>query len=384
MDARGRVYDCPSRVAAVVMRQHTTGPIVDRLEASAFRVPTEQPESDGTLEWDSTTIVVVEITAGDVAGLGYTYGSAAIATMIRSDLADVVVGHAALDTDRSWHAMNAAVRNSSRRGLASYAIAAVDIALWDVKARFLGVSIGDLLGGGHREFPAYGSGGFTSLTVWQLQDQLQKWVGGGLTRVKMKVGTSPSQDPRRVEAARTAIGPDADLYVDANGAYTRTQALSLAQSFADNGVVWFEEPVSSEDIDGLRMVNCRVPPGIDVTAGEYATVLSDFRNLLDARAVGCMQADVTRCGGISGFVRVAALCEAHEVDVSTHAAPHVSTVAAAGARRIRHIEYFTDHVRVEHLLFDGVTEPSHGILAPNTGAGLGLTFRRQDAAPYAV
>jgi L-alanine-DL-glutamate epimerase-like enolase superfamily enzyme len=358
---------------------------IDRVEVAAYTVPTEAPESDGTLSWTSTTIVIVEVGAGSVTGLGYTYAAPAAAAVVRDTLADVVVGRHTFDIAATWIAMVRAIRNLGRPGVASCAVSAVDIALWDLKAKQLGVSVADAIGRARPEVRAYGSGGFTSLTDRALADQLSGWAVEGLDAVKMKVGRDPADDPRRVDVARRAIGDDVELFVDANGAYSRKQALSLANAFADRGVSWYEEPVSSDDLDGLRLVRDRAPVMMDVTAGEYGYDLPYFRAMLAAGAVDCLQADVTRCGGITGFLRAGALADAVGMDLSAHCAPHVSAHACSGIWHFRHVEYFADHARIEPLLFEGALGPVDGVLRPDGARpGLGLELKRSDAEPFRV
>ncbi len=358
--------------------------LIDRIDVGAYTIPTPEPESDGTLIWDATTIVVVELGASDLSGIGYAYTAPAAASVVRETLASIVTGTDVLANGSTWLAMVRSVRSIGRPGIASSAIAAVDIALWDLKAKVLGISTADALGRFHAEIPAYGSGGFTSLTDAELAAQLEGWVAQGLRAVKMKVGREPARDPARVTVARAAIGDDVALFVDANGAYTRKEALALADQFAELGVTWFEEPVSSDDLEGLRLVRDAAPPGVDVTAGEYGYDLAYFQHMLDAGAVDCLQADVTRCGGLTGFVQVGALTDARSLDLSAHTAPHVSAHACCGLRRVRHLEWFADHVRIESLLFDGAMQPCAGALRPDpVDPGLGIVFKRQDAEEFA-
>ncbi len=242
---------------------------IERLDVSAYTVPTDFPESDGTLTWNETTIVIVEAQAAGVRGLGYTYADVATATLVKAMLAEVVTGRDAMAVPGCWLAMVEAIRNLGRPGIASMAIAAVDAALWDVKARLLDLPLVTLLGAARESVPVYGSGGFTSSAPEHLQHQLGAWVARGIPRVKMKIGRHPAEDPSRVRAAREAIGPDTELFVDANGAYTRKQALAMAERFAGYGVTWFEEPVPSDDLEGLRLMRDRAPAGMEIAAGEY-------------------------------------------------------------------------------------------------------------------
>jgi L-alanine-DL-glutamate epimerase-like enolase superfamily enzyme len=358
---------------------------IDGLDVGAYRIPTDGPESDGTLEWDATTIVVVEARSGGRTGLGYTYTHEAAAGLIKDPLAGVVEGGDAMAVGAAWTRMVRSIRNYGRPGIASTAISAVDIALWDLKARLVDLPLATLLDQVHQTVPIYGSGGFTSYTTSALQSQMGSWVGMGIPRVKMKVGRDPGRDVQRVMAAREAIGPDAELFVDANGAYSLKEALRFANAFAELGVTWFEEPVSSDDLEGLRLIRDRGPASMDIAAGEYGYDLPYFRRMLEARAVDCLQADVTRCAGITGFLQVAALCEARSIDLSAHTAPAASLPVCAAVRRLRHLEYFHDHVRIERMLFDGAPEPEGGSLKPDLSRpGLGLELRRGAATRHAA
>ena len=378
-----------ARHPVVTMQHHAAisgqGTVVDRVAVSVYTIPTDHPEADGTFSWNSTTMVLVEASAGDETGLGYSYTHRAAASLIEHTLADVVLGRSALDVDGAWDAMLYAIRNLGRPGIVSSAIAAVDIALWDLKARALGVPLVSLLGAVRDGAPVYGSGGFTSYSVRQLCQQLAGWVRQGIPRVKMKIGTEPHEDVDRVRAAREAIGATPELFVDANGAYDRKQALAFAREFAESGVSWFEEPVTSDDLEGLNLLRDRAPAGMEIAAGEYGYDLWYFRRMLDAGAVDVLQADATRCAGITGFMRAGALCEARSLPFSAHTAPSVHAHPACALPALRHVEYFHDHARIEHMLFDGALEPIHGELRPDRSRpGLGLTLKRADAARFAV
>jgi L-alanine-DL-glutamate epimerase-like enolase superfamily enzyme len=358
---------------------------IDSVSVSACSIPTDSPESDGTLAWDKTTIVIVEIKSGDTSGLGYTYADLATATLIDTLLRGVLEGRDAMDIPSSWVAMTRAIRNLGRPGIASMAISAIDIALWDLKAKLLGVALVKLLGAARTGIPVYGSGGFTSYSDKRLRDQLSGWVSLGLQMVKMKIGTHPEHDLQRVRDARQAIGNEARLFVDANGAYTLKQALWFAHRFREFDVTWFEEPVSSDDLEGLHLIRDRAPEGMDIAAGEYGYSGRYFRAMLNAGAVDILQADATRCGGITGFLQAAALCDAQSIPLSAHTAPAVHMHVCCALPGAIHVEYFHDHVRLENLLFEGAQQPKRGELTPDlTRYGLGLEIRRAALAKYAA
>ncbi|WP_407672564.1 enolase C-terminal domain-like protein [Paraburkholderia gardini] len=356
---------------------------ITALRAQAFRIPTDLPEADGTFAWDATTLVLVEIEAGGQTGTGYTYSDASIVKLIHDTLGACVLDADVWHIGALWLHMQQQVRNLGRAGLAATAISAVDCALWDLKARLLGVPLVQLLGARRASVPIYGSGGFTTYDDKQMRDQLTRWVReDGCRWVKIKVGTQPDKDPQRVAVARAAIG-DAGLFVDANGALSVKAALHLAQQFAAQGVEWFEEPVSSDDLPGLAALRERVPAGMEIAAGEYGYTLDDFRLLLEARAVDVLQADVSRCGGVTGFLQAATLCEAFHIPLSAHCAPALHLHVASAVPRLRHQEWFHDHVRIEALLFDGAPTPSNGAIAPDmTRPGCGLKFRHRVAQRY--
>jgi L-alanine-DL-glutamate epimerase-like enolase superfamily enzyme len=359
---------------------------IEDVRVAAYTVPTDEPESDGTATWDSTTIVVVEVRAGGETGLGYTYAPAAAGLVIEEALAKVATGLDAFAVGEAWAAMGSALRNAGRPGIGFCALSAVDLALWDVKARLLEVPLVDLLPRVRDEAAVYGSGGFTSYSLERIGEQLGGWVEQGIPRVKMKVSRDPEADPQRLDAARSAIGEETELYVDSNGALGRKRALEWAERFAREwGVRWHEEPVSSADFEGLRLLRDRAPAGLEIAAGEYAYVPADFCNLVVNGCVDCLQADVTRCGGITGFLRAGALAAAFEVDLSAHCAPSASVAACCAVPSFRHLEYFHDHVRLEKMLFEGVVEPEGGALRPDRSRpGNGLELKRADAERFAA
>jgi L-alanine-DL-glutamate epimerase-like enolase superfamily enzyme len=356
------------------------GPEIGNIVVSAFDVPTDtQPESDGTAVWSKTTLVVAEIEAGGVRGLGYTYASADAARLIRDVLAPAVQGLSAFDTRRIYEQACGAVRNQGRSGIAAMAISALDVAAWDLKARLLEVPLANLLGMVRAEVPAYGSGGFTSYPEARLCEQLGRWADEGFSSVKMKVGREPDRDLERVRAARKAIGRRCELFVDANGAWSRKQALRFASELAEHGVTWLEEPVVKTDGEGLRLLRDRAP--MEVAGGEYGWAPEDFRELVSVLDV--VQADATRCGGITGFLEVHALVRAHQLPLSSHCAPALHVVLGCALPGVRHLEWFFDHQRIERMLFEGAPQPERGLLRSDLSRpGLGLELRREDARRF--
>ncbi len=352
--------------------------------AIAYTIPTDVPEADGTFSWSETTLVVVRLDAGEVQGIGYTYSHKLAAPLARDLLTHAIIGADPFDIPLLFSKMRYLQRNYGREGLAATALSAIDIALWDLKAKLLNQPLSKVLGQIRPGAPVYGSGGLTSYSDDQLRAQLAGWVQDGIARVKIKIGSDPGRDLARVQVARESTGPETELFVDANGAYSRMQALRFAERFAkDWHVVWFEEPVSSDDLEGLRLVRDRAPAGMDIAAGEYGWTAMSLQTMLAAGAVDVLQADATRCGGVTGFMGAAALADAHPLPLSAHCGPSVHMHLACAARPLRHVEYFHDHVRIESMLFDGFQAAKNGCMYPDLQRpGLGLEFKLKDGEKF--
>jgi L-alanine-DL-glutamate epimerase-like enolase superfamily enzyme len=337
-------------------------PGIDGLDVAVYSFPTPEPESDGTLEWDATTAVVVTAHAGGKQGLGWTYSTGAAGLVVSDHLESAIAGRGVDDIAGCWSAMHRACRNLGTRGLVLQAISAVDVALWDLKARLLGVPLVTLLGRCRDAAPMYGSGGFTSMSDDELAAQVEGWQRAGCSAMKIKIGedwgSCEERDLDRVAALRTFAGPTVGLMVDANGGYQRAQARRVGARLDELGVVWFEEPVTSDDVAGLTAL--RGDLGCDIAAGEYIADLADARLLVEA--VDCLQLDATRCGGYTGFLRGAALANAHQLNVSAHCAPALHLPVAAAVPNLLHVEWFADHARLEPELLDGVPEVRDGAM----------------------
>jgi L-alanine-DL-glutamate epimerase-like enolase superfamily enzyme len=349
---------------------------ISGVSVAIYTFPTPEPEADGTLEWNATTAVTVTLQGGGRTGLGWTYSAPAAAAVIHDKLADAIRDRDAHDIAGGWSAMHRACRNLGTKGLVMQAISAVDMAWWDLKARLLDVPLATLLGQCRSDVPIYGSGGFTSLTDTQLEEQVDWWRSAGCTAMKIKIGeswgTEVDRDIRRVAQFRSFAGDDVTLMADANGAYSIGRAKRMGTALDALGVTWFEEPVSSQDTVGLAALRQAVH--CDIAAGEYAADLYDVRALLPA--VDCLQLDATRCGGYTGWLRGAALAQSHNLQVSAHCAPSLHAYVAAAVPNLRHVEWFVDHARLEPLLVDGLPEARGGALhLHNSSSGHGMSIR---------
>ena len=300
-------------------------------------------------------------------------------------LQQIVLGKSPLMIPALHLALERKVRKHGAPGPGVLRYSAIDTALWDLKGRLRKSLSVSLLGGeiaSSRQ--AYGSGGFTSYSEDQLVRQLAGWASQGFKSVKMKIGTG-DDTLQRVSAARKALPECCELYVDANGAYSRKQAFDHGEKFAQLGVTWFEEPVTSDDAIGLRWLAERLSPPVRVAAGEYIYTPDDAMKLLRNNAVDVLQTDATRCGGVSDFIAIAHAAELHHIPFSAHTAPSLHASLCCSVRAAINVEYFHDHARIEQMIFDGAIRPRSGTIAPDlTRPGLGLALKKPDAEPYVV
>ena len=359
--------------------------LVEDLKVSAYKIPTDLPESDGTLKWDSTTLILVEIEAGDLSGIGYTYADASAAYFIEHTLKYEVISKNAMDIPAITDQLIHAIRNNGQSGIAMMAVSAIDVALWDLKAKLLDTPLSTLLGRYQEDVLLYASGGFTSYSDFQLQRQLRSWKESGFENMKIKIGRNTLTDINHIKLAREVIGPDVRLFVDANAAYTPVEAIKNSEIFYRYDVSWLEEPVAADYPEQLSHIRNHMPPGIQIAAGEYGYRLTDLKRLLDHRSVDVLQADATRCGGITGFLKAGHLAEAYAIPFSSHCAPSIHIHAALSLNNFYIAEYFYDHVRIEQMFFGGTPLPKNGRIHPHLDRpGLGIEFRRKDAEPYKI
>jgi L-alanine-DL-glutamate epimerase-like enolase superfamily enzyme len=354
-------------------------------EIRTYKIPTSTLEADGTLQWNSTVLLCIWVTALDCKGFGYTYADKATAFVAQDLLKEVVQREDSLCVELIWNNMYHHIRNLGRSGITSMAISAIDIALWDLKSKILQTPLVELFGSIRKTVSVYGSGGFTNYSKVELQSQLSEWARDGMKFVKMKIGTHPEDDVKRVGWAREAIGENVELFVDANGAYNAKLACEKSFRFAELGVTWFEEPVIAEDFEGTKFVRQHSAKTMNIASGEYGYNLNYFKRLLSSQSVDFLQADVTRCGGYTGFKKVAALAEAFNIPLSSHCAPTAHLPLGCSITILKHLEYFHDHSRIESLLFEGCPIPKDGSLTcQGSQPGIGVELKFKDAEKFLI
>lgn len=324
---------------------------IDKLEVKYFEIPTETPERDGTLEWLSTGLVTLELYSGSHKGLGYTYADRATASFLVEHALPYLKGK-----DESQHFLMLDVlkrkyRNLGNAGVTSMALSAVDIALWDLRASVLNISIQNLLGIRRECTPFYGSGFFLDDNSQDLMRQLEKFQNMGIDSFKMKIGDGFNSDISRMKDMRMRIGDEASLFVDANGYYGHKEALELSREMEKFNVSWFEEPISSDDINGLQFLKDRFPFKVNLVAGEYCYQITDVLRLIESKAVDIIQVDATRCEGVTGAMRASQLAHAYNLPVSTHCAPLLHGNIGLSLENLYISEHFYDHTRIEEKYF---------------------------------
>lgn len=352
---------------------------IQNVTSTLVHVPMRKPArwATGGLSHVGELYVQVETDEGP-SGLGFSYNHPETVAIIEQRLLPTVLGRDPFDTEGIWADMYDAVHTLGHQGLVFNAMAAIDIALWDLKARALGLPLYKLLGACRESVPVYGSGGFLNYSVDELVEEATGFVERGIPRVKMKIGLDAGRDDRedvrRVAAVRKAVGDDVEIYVDANGSYRAKQAVDVARRLEDLRVGWLEEPVHAADREGLAVVARGTT--IPLATGEFEYHLFAFRSLMAAGAVDIVQADVGRVGGVTPWLKIAKLAEAFNLPVAPHAfdVVHLHLMCAVpNATVLEHLSIYDD------LPYKERPEPRDGILtvpADRPGHGLELDAER--------
>lgn len=344
--------------------------------------------SDSTRKVETIGYVVVVVhTNTGIDGIGLTYhevGGEAICEFIVKSIGKKYIGRSPLETEQIYDDVFAYMRGVGRRGLAFCAVSALDIALWDIKGKMFGLPLFRLLGGSKTEIPCYASGGWTSYSVDQLVQETLKMKAKGFKFIKIKIGVDGghniNEDSRRIHAVRKAIGPDIGIMIDANNAFTSATALKLSQKIEDCDILFFEEPVFADDIPGL--IRFRSQSNIPTASGEHEYTRYGARELISRGAIDYLQADVTRCGGITEARKMISFAQAYNIAYAPHGFDllhaHLLSAYSNGAF-LESLFMFNELVE---NTFTNAPEPVDGMMHIPETPGLGLELNYKNLKAY--
>ena len=363
---------------------------ITSIETISLNNPRATPIQDATTETPNNysgrgQLFVRIYTDEGVEGLGMTYSSPGVKDVVESALMQILIGRDPMDTEKIWDDMLWKVRSYGRKGVALCAISAVDIALWDLKAKFLNLPLYKLLGAYTNSVPVYGSGGWTNLTKSELIQEMTDYVESGIPRVKMKVGKNfgncEREDIERVEAVRDAIGYDIALYIDANNGYRKKQAIYMAKEFEQFQVGWLEEPLIPDDVDGMSEIARSTT--IPIASGELEYTKYGFKELIYRGGADIVQPDVGRVGGVTEWIKVAHLAESFNLPVAPHALQLVHLHLCCAIPNIKAVEYMNISLENADLWMTEFPKQSNGMWSPfHDKPGLGLDLDHYSVAKY--
>ncbi len=362
--------------------------VIHNPEVFIFQDATMFPSLSGAKGWDELFVHVSTDEGIDgfaPGGRGASVDS--IRAVIEKGLKEALINEDPFDIEYLWNRMFWLVRGYGRKGVAFCAISAVDIALWDLKAKALGLPLYKLLGPYTNSVPIYGSGGWTNLSEKELVEEQLSYVERGIPRIKMKVGkdfgNAEEEDIRRLAVVRKAVGDDVEIYIDANNGYYAKQAIRMAQQFEEYDVKWFEEPVLADDIDGLAMVSKSI--NIPVATGEHEYTKFGFKELISRGGADIVQPDVGRIGGVTEWMKVAHLAHSYNLPVAPHAAQLVHLHLACATPNLKVVEYLGILEVGDKFFYTDFPEPENGMWSPYPDRpGLGLELNTEVVKKYKV
>ncbi len=361
---------------------------ITRLESHLLRLPLPYPATardDRRPPLTHVFALVVRLhTDTDSCGLGFAYaeqgGGRALQAIADDDLAPLIVGEDPLDHERLGQRVSGRFQGIGRSGLVPQAYSAVDVALWDLKGKAAGLPLYKLLGGARSAAPVYaGDAGWLWLSPEQIIERAQDYLSQGIMGIKMKIGLpDPEADAGRLQRVRDVLGEDVWFAVDANQRYDYSTALAMGR-FLDEEIApdWLEEPISCDDIDGHARLADKLETPIAIGESLYNRL--EFEGYIEQRAATILQPDVTRVGGVTAWLKIAALAEAKHRPVTPHVLPEIGVHLACGLPGVVAVEYMP-------WLFPLFTAPPKivdGKLVPPAGPGLGLELNPDTLGKYA-
>lgn len=355
-----------------------------------FKWPREKPITNGlyTYTHNVLNIVVIETDDKSVTGIGLSGGidvTPEVASVVCAHFKKVLIGMDPLDNEKIWHEMWRP-KLVGRRGVTTRVMSGIDIALWDIKGKQAGMPLYKLLGGFTDKVDTYIAGGYyeKGKGLVELAEEMRQNVEIGARAVKIKVGALPiNKDVERVKICREAVGPDVKLMVDANNAYRHYKAIEFARKTEKYDLFWFEEPVEPDDYIGQREITRSTT--IPIAAGENEYTKYGFRDMINHRSVDILQPDALIMGGVTEFMKVAALAQANDLDIAPHGSQEVHIHLLAAIPNGLILEFYRDTVNPMHgKIWKNELQIENGYVSPPNTPGLGLEPKWDTLEPYRV
>ena len=347
-----------------------------------YRWPKEKPIANGKHVYthNELNLLIIDTDEG-ISGYGCSWAIEFADTMGKA-----IIGEDPLNTERLWK-KTYVPKFIGRRGTSCKTVSAIDIALWDIKAKAAGMPLYRLLGGYRESVPCYVAGGYYAKDkgLKELQQEMEEYISWGVKAVKMKVGgVSMKEDAQRVKAVRQVIGEDAKLLLDANCSYRFFEAIEFGKMVEEYHPYWFEEPVDADDYDGFRKIaaKCSIP----LAAGENEVTRFGFRDLINTQAISILNPDATCLGGVTEYMKVAGYADTNGLEMSPHGQQQVHVHLDCAVPNVVLAEFYPPQydAKVYEAFQNPVVFNADGTVSPSQAPGAGLDINREVLAPYRV